>query len=342
MRTLALLFLLCAATASFAQNWQWLSPTVQGNNLKSIFTLDDRHGWAVGECGTILTTVNGGESWACQQREPTDTYYSVCFADSATGWVSGARWDANESRMYGIILHTHDGGLTWTTQRVEGDESYLFVTCLTPEVAFVTSLGYLASNGNFILNTQDGGQTWTVRAMLESAPTGLQVLDNGAGWAWSENLLWHTTNSGVTWSLLPSNLGDASLAGARFFDALYGLAGTWDGRIFRTVNGGSVWYAVAQLPTSQVCSATFDDLFCGWALDPHGHVYRSTDSGNTWLESAYPVMASSAQIASSDPSHAWIVGEAGLILRTTDGGLTWPQGGTALARVWSLQPFLPR
>jgi len=46
--------------ASTAQEWQWLNPKPQGNDLNSAYSLDTTLNIAVGNSGTILRSVNKG------------------------------------------------------------------------------------------------------------------------------------------------------------------------------------------------------------------------------------------------------------------------------------------
>jgi len=49
------------------QTWEMLS-TEQPLPLNGLFFADKDHGWAVGEFGTILATIDGGKTWKVQQR----------------------------------------------------------------------------------------------------------------------------------------------------------------------------------------------------------------------------------------------------------------------------------
>ncbi|HEY0098716.1 MAG TPA: YCF48-related protein, partial [Pyrinomonadaceae bacterium] len=70
---------------------------------------DDERGWAVGERGTILRTVNGGETWSSVSVPGVQrtTLLSVRFAGEDDGWIVGRG---------GVILRTEDGGRTWLRQ----------------------------------------------------------------------------------------------------------------------------------------------------------------------------------------------------------------------------------
>jgi hypothetical protein len=69
----------------------WLpSPPRSGRDIRSIFFVNNRKGWATGFHGEIQNTINGGISWATQIISSSYlSYNSVYFADSLTGWVVG-------------------------------------------------------------------------------------------------------------------------------------------------------------------------------------------------------------------------------------------------------------
>ena len=46
--------------ANTIANWDWQNPLPQGNTLCCSFFINENTGWAAGELGVILKTVNGG------------------------------------------------------------------------------------------------------------------------------------------------------------------------------------------------------------------------------------------------------------------------------------------
>lgn len=78
-------------------------------NLHSIAFPDARHGWVVGDKGTVLATCDGGDTWARQITGVRDTLRDVCFADAQMGWAVGDN---------GVVLYTEDGGDTWRREYV--------------------------------------------------------------------------------------------------------------------------------------------------------------------------------------------------------------------------------
>ncbi|MBK9229235.1 MAG: hypothetical protein IPL67_19790 [Ignavibacteria bacterium] len=51
------------STAIAQTGWFWQNPLPQGNQLQSVDFSNSEAGWAVGQYGTILRTINGGTNW---------------------------------------------------------------------------------------------------------------------------------------------------------------------------------------------------------------------------------------------------------------------------------------
>ncbi|HRH35053.1 MAG TPA: T9SS type A sorting domain-containing protein, partial [Catalimonadaceae bacterium] len=71
------------------------------NNIRFIDTLT---GWAVGENGTLLKTINGGTIWQNESIEGLSSEENllwIFFSDSINGWLGGSG-----------IYHTSTGGVT--------------------------------------------------------------------------------------------------------------------------------------------------------------------------------------------------------------------------------------
>src|SRR5262245_12240446 len=54
-------------SADWGQQWELFS-TGQGLPFNGLFSVDEQRGWAVGDLGSILSTVDGGKSWRIQRR----------------------------------------------------------------------------------------------------------------------------------------------------------------------------------------------------------------------------------------------------------------------------------
>ncbi|HKY05593.1 MAG TPA: YCF48-related protein, partial [Blastocatellia bacterium] len=108
-------------TTDGGQNW-----TISKLNFKQhptvVYFADAQTGWMGGSTpmpgqdseseggpSDILSTTDGGATWAVQRRVPV-SILDFSFIDKMQGWASGFR---------GVIYHTTDGGRTWSQQRSE-------------------------------------------------------------------------------------------------------------------------------------------------------------------------------------------------------------------------------
>jgi photosystem II stability/assembly factor-like uncharacterized protein len=126
--------------------WIWQNPVPSGNVLQHASFVDSLTGTAVGGCGTILKTTDGGASWV-QQESGTHGYLrSIHFSDAYTGTIVGDN---------GIILRTEDGGTTWESQA-----SYTYGDIRA--VSFCDrNNGIAVGQNGAVLRTADGGAHWT-------------------------------------------------------------------------------------------------------------------------------------------------------------------------------------
>ena len=121
--------------------------------------IDQEHGWASGQFGTILYTDNGGQQWQDRSigkvsvfQEEENAYkevnfYGLCLLDREV-WVVGE---------FGRIFHTANEGKEWELQET-GMSKTLF------DVRFEhfneITLGYAVGIDGIILHTRDRGKTW--------------------------------------------------------------------------------------------------------------------------------------------------------------------------------------
>jgi photosystem II stability/assembly factor-like uncharacterized protein len=134
--------------------------------LNDIDFLDAKHGFIVGEFGTLLATADGGEHWR-QIPLPTEkTLFGVHFRSPEEGWVVG---------IDGIILHTQDGGQTWVTQNGLTEsgaiEDVSFVEAMANPGLYAVSVegrrGIVVGDNGALFVSDDGGNTWVRRALPE-------------------------------------------------------------------------------------------------------------------------------------------------------------------------------
>ena len=84
-----ILHLILTSEMKAQSGWYWQNPLPQGNALRSVKFISSTDGWAVGDAGTILNTVDGGTTWISQTSETTNPLYGVCFTDVSNGTAVG-------------------------------------------------------------------------------------------------------------------------------------------------------------------------------------------------------------------------------------------------------------
>ena len=297
----------------YAQEWQRLYPfpEVINNTLYSVDFVDENFGWAVGQWGIIMHTIDGGQNWEIQQNHTQHwDLLSVDFVDRQIGWAVGE---------YGTILYTNDGGVTWTNQDVS-DLYYFYY-----DVQFLDEKSgwILPRYGSFILKTIDGGAHWdsvkiSYMDLLNPSYKSLSLLDETKAWIVGYDqggLIIHTNDGGDTWDRQESGV-DYDLTDVEFSDSLNGwVCGS---KTLRTENGGLTWQIVTDDPWKKLSSLS--PQLC-WILHTnYGIIKKTTDGGKNWQEQETDPYSRFKEILFINENEGWCVGSDGVIIHTTDGG----------------------
>lgn len=154
-------------SASFAQWTVQTSPTK--SNLNAIAFYNARIGFAVGDAGTVLRTINEGKTWQQMNFPFNVNLGSVVLPDSAVVIVSSITNLGSDA-----TYRSTDGGLTW--QRSLADTRPFYVTATPDKRLFCSSSQVYESDNN--------GISWSPRAELNSTTsfTHLSFPDNSNGY----------------------------------------------------------------------------------------------------------------------------------------------------------------
>jgi photosystem II stability/assembly factor-like uncharacterized protein len=169
------------------------NPAIGTSLWKVYFLSDGLHGWAVGDSGVIVRTVDGGKNWQLSNYTGGLSLRSVYFLNASVGVAS-----ATSSNR---VLHSNDGGVNWTP--VVADENAYDLVLAT------ASSGYSVepTGGNAM---EYDGSTWTwmtpgpgvgLYALALTSPTSfLAVGANGNVLRYNSGQ-WRTQVSGVSVTL---------------------------------------------------------------------------------------------------------------------------------------------
>ena len=286
---------------------------------------DGQQGWAVGNAGTVLSTADGGVTWARRIGSTGMNVNGMYFIDQNRGWAAAG---ADVAGFPGELLYTFNGGATWLVQK--SGVPYL------NDVQFVTPYrGWVAggrSGDGTILATTDGGANWVAQTLPISGPMrAVHFVSPDDGWAvggavGGNGWILNTTNGGNDWALEKYISGSGCLYDVCFSDSTHGWAVGANGAIWATLNGTD-WFA----QTSGTAD-TLSSLYCydqlGWVVSD-STILATRDGGNTWVvqDSGYP-NATFLDVDFNGPGWGWVVGVdntsyESLILATGDQGITW-------------------
>jgi len=262
--------------------------------LFAVDFIDPQHGWIVGRNAMLMSTADGGATWATHERpceSPPPTWEEVDF--------------------------------TWLVDRYLDRSAYVIEQPEQPncnEALFALDFvdaqnGWLVGNHGWIVRTRDGGATWRVSSLpiMNSASLyGVTFLDEQRGFVVGDNPVWEslmdetitahqisnmyaTTDGGLTWRAVPTGV-DYTLYDIYFRNAQEGWAVGGEGSIVRTTDGGATWQVVDSTPA-----------FANY--HKRSHLFKIADDGES----------------------VWITGHEGVLLKLTGENLLRVETNT---RVW--------
>lgn len=203
--------------------------------LTSVSFADERHGWAVGHWGAILTTADGGETWTVQRKDTQSDrpLFAVQFFDARNGVAVG---------LWSLVLVTSDGGATWRD-----------VVLTPPEGAKKADLNllglfaddrgriYAAAERGMVLRSDDRGATWTYAATgyKGSFWTGLALPGGVLLAAGLRGSLYRSADEGRSWTRIDTASKSSITAMAARDGAIVAVG--LDGLVLRSRDGGATF-----------------------------------------------------------------------------------------------------
>lgn len=310
---------------------------------------NDNQFMVLGNDGGVYYSTNGGSNWTKADSLPITQFYT-CEVD-----------ETYPNRYYG---GTQDNGTVRTLtgslndwSRIKGGDGFVVrVNPVNNDTIFAESqYGNLSRsvNGGFTfggaLNGVDGSDRvdWNMPYVLDPNTPSTMYLGT--------ERIYKSTNSSALWTPISLDLTDGDMNGYGTITAiavskvdenvLY--AGTEDGRVWNTYDGGSTWNDISSttsLPNLWVTSIECDVndksvayvTYSGYThLDYTPHIYQTTDSGNTWVSMAgnlpdFPI--NDLVVDPSVPGAFYIASDFG-VYYTQDGGVIWEPLGIDLPNV---------
>lgn len=287
---------------------------------------DSRHGFLVGDEGSVLQTQDGGETWDSTNVGMSVRFNSVHFEGDSTIVILG---DGEN------LVKSTDGGRSWAVGTHTNLMGWFNAKLIAPKTIIATVQNFA------LFSSEDGGLTWTRRTPETlriddvSFPDPLNGFAVGIG-----GYCLRTTDGGRTWNKI-SRINHDGIYAYSFIDDKIGYGVGYDGatkraQMIKTMDGGRNWSNIPapQTPSLQLNQVEFFDqdngivYEQGGMLDVHNQLihpafYRTSDGGTTWNTADLPSVVIRKMVF-PDKSMGWIeLADGKGVLRSADGGVHW-------------------
>ena len=306
-------------------------PPGADDSFTAVDFVNDRCGWAVGNFGLVMRTVDGGATWMAPPALTSDALRDFRFADSDHGWIVGGN---------GLVLRTDDGGESWAVQAYDVAHDLHDLAVVDAWTAYLAGSGRTGERG-WVARTVDGGATWTRVLAVDGQVVRIAFADADHGWAAvaaAGGTVFHrTSDGGATGTEQPAPTGDDRPADLVAVDRLTAWAALRryeddaGARLAVTRDGGATWTVQVPADTAYALNAvTFVDAQHGWAVGAGGIVLATTDAGASWrvqkrgeLETSAGGFTGRGQYVAvdfTDRARGWLVGWEGVVMATATSG----------------------
>ncbi len=314
-----LLILLLFAFTAFAQTGTWARQRAGTMAwLHAVYFLDQNRGWAVGSKGTLLNTLDGGNTWAQRIGATPDIVRDIFFIDARNAWmvceVNAYELKTKEQpRAY--LMKTTNGGESWKRVEIKG----LDVETLLVRTVFSSNRrGWVFGEAGLIYTTHDAGDSWVpLRSPTRHLLLGGIFVDDFRGWiVGAGTTIIQTSDGGESWyqsSLAPVGK-PVRFTAASFIDNRKGWAVGSGGSVYRTVNGGRTWEPQNSTVEVDLFDVKFVDALEGWAVGAEGTIIHTSNGGETWTTERSATQHPLERVFFSDRNHGWAVGFGGTVV----------------------------
>ena len=291
--------------------------------LRDVFFSSYNNGYAVGNAGTIIKTVNGGETWDVINKhdfnEPVTELMltTVHFIDDKTGFIGSEEKRCcfgEELNLGSVFLTTTNGGESWTKKYFPDIKDFYEIIFF--DVLTGLALARVDESGNSvrkILRTTDGGKTWPPVSIpgisgiatyeLNARPDIFPIIainNNGV------EVLLVSNDNGQSWKI--KDLPAAECNRVYFHNANVGFVSCgllfFPEHVFKTTDGGTTWEFMPGSPFNFSSVVHFNSENEGIIINGHYHhevshgegwdildyydVYETQDGGQAWLITPAP------------------------------------------------------
>jgi photosystem II stability/assembly factor-like uncharacterized protein len=328
---ISLLALGCALPSATAEPvWKWLTLPDQAKqkDLRSVFFLDAKLGWIVGDGGLCLATADGGTTWAVLPTGSQATLRDVRFTDAMHGWACGdgdpnapevraghVLIGAKIKNLSATLLVTEDGGKTWKTHWITTGFEVPSVEIAAAPVLQVGIGGRMGHMDGDIMRSSDNGATWR-SARCYRALFDIRALDQKQ---------WVAVGGPVSVGFFPQP--SSPLYKEKSCRALFSKDGGRTWAPAKGSHGKGILRRAASKPGLPLL-----------AVGDRGTILLSDDAGENWraTESPFKVELRGIAFGAGQSQLALAVGREGAVFLSLDRGRTWQWGPRVCAHLLSV------
>jgi photosystem II stability/assembly factor-like uncharacterized protein len=201
----ALVVFLALAGSVRAQGWVPSKLNTGGNDLNTVYFLDNKRGWVGGDGGYLSHTEDGGASWTRQNVGTKSGINDIYFRDKEAGFLLAGN----------SIFVTRDG-TSWTQSRIFAPEEFEGADVELYSVRFSSKkkgwvVGSISKRervvDSILVYTDDGGETWR----RQRAPSRVELIhidfvSDKRGWIVGDaGTVLFTRDAGASW--VKQNIG---------------------------------------------------------------------------------------------------------------------------------------
>jgi len=290
-----------------------------------------------GNDGGLYYSDDAGNNWNKINNLPITQFYDIETDVLNPVRIYGGTQDNNTVR-------TSTGQTAGWGAILGGDGFYSVVDYTNSNIVYAEyQYGALhkSTNGGASMNPING--YWSADRVNWSAPVVIHPQEHSTLY-FGTYRVWKTTNAGSSWSPVSGDLTFGN-DGSSFHtittlavspvEPLIVLAGTDDGRVHISTNGGSLWNEIsAGLPERWITRVAADPFdvntiyvtLSGFRWDePLAHIYRSVDLGVTWepISDGLPDLPVNAFVADPGMQGRYFAGTDAGVFMSEDSGSNW-------------------
>lgn len=320
-----IIILIFSSNAQVNNEWQWMHPKPQGNDIRFIKICSPSNWVAVGYTGTMMRTTNAGANWLVYSNYfgyyvaflgQGKNIYGSAFADANTGIACGTQ---------GWIARTTNSGVSWDSIGSSAGTVALWNASFGD-----ANTVYLGGNSGIVLKSINTGINWS----MATSPSGnanrtIFALDANTVFAGSLNgIIYKSTDGGSSWTTVVTGSTTSIIFGIYFFNSNTGIVSGGNGYVRYTTDGGNNWNVASVSP-----AATETRIFARrnpdevYLLGDVTFLFKSTNYGVTWNSIPYQYPGQVVGLATNTmdiTGNTWVIGGVnGLMNISTNSGTSW-------------------